>query len=57
LFVIPQGVWHAVKNIGLTDGYFINLPTRAYVHEDPDKYRLPLRNERIPFAFDDTPGW
>jgi dTDP-4-dehydrorhamnose 3,5-epimerase len=57
LFVIPQGVWHAVKNIGLTDAYFINLPTRAYSHEDPDKYRLPLPNERIPFAFDDKPGW
>ena len=57
LFVIPQGVWHAVKNIGHTDAYFINLPTRPYSHEDPDKFRLPLRNDRIPFAFDDKPGW
>ena len=57
LFVIPQGVWHAVKNIGITDAYFINLPTRPYLHEDPDKYRLPLRNDRIPFAFEDRPGW
>lgn len=57
LFVIPQGVWHAVKNIGLGDAYFVNMPTRPYSHEDPDKYRLPMPDPRIPFAFDDRPGW
>ena len=47
----------AVKNIGNTDAYFVNMPTRPYSHEDPDKYRLPLRNDRIPYAFDDGQGW
>jgi len=39
------------------DAYFVNLPTRPYAHDDPDKYRLPPRNDLIPFAFDERPGW
>ena len=52
LVIIPKGVFHALKNIGGDDAYFINLPTRPYDHSDPDKYRLHLKNELIPFAFE-----
>lgn len=52
LFTIPSGVFHAVKNIGTTDGYFVNMPNRPYDHADPDKYRLPAKNDLIPFDFD-----
>lgn len=51
LFNIPAGVFHAVKNTGQSDAVFINMPNRAYDHADPDKYRLPLRNDLIPFDF------
>jgi dTDP-4-dehydrorhamnose 3,5-epimerase len=51
LFTIPRGVFHAVQNIGTTDAYFVNMPSRAYEHADPDKYRLPLKNDLIPFDF------
>jgi len=54
LLVIPMGVFHAIQNIGSDEACFINLPTRPYSHEDPDKYRLPLRNDYIPFAFEDS---
>jgi dTDP-4-dehydrorhamnose 3,5-epimerase len=57
LLVIPRGVYHAVRNIGTTDAIFVNMPTRAYDHGDPDKLRLPLKNGVIPFDFDDGPGW
>jgi dTDP-4-dehydrorhamnose 3,5-epimerase len=57
LVVIPKGVFHAVKNIGQEEAVFVNMPTVAYNHADPDKYRLPLKNDLIPFAFDDEPGW
>ena len=57
LMVIPRGVFHAVQNIGEVEAFFINMPSRAYDHADPDKYRLPLKNSLIPFAFDDGPGW
>jgi dTDP-4-dehydrorhamnose 3,5-epimerase len=57
LLVIPRGVYHAVRNIGTTDAIFINMPTRPYEHDAPDKLRLPLKTPRIPFDFDDGAGW
>ena len=57
LIVIPRGVYHGVQNIGEKEATFLNMPTKPYHHEDPDKYRLPLKNDLIPFAFDDMPGW
>ncbi len=53
---IPRGVWHGVQNVGEGDGVFINLPTNPYRYEDPDKYRLPLKNDLIPFDFSDDFG-
>lgn len=56
--IIPKGVFHALKNIGEDDAFFFNLPTRPYNHEDPDKFRLPLKNDLIPFDFGgDSGGW
>jgi dTDP-4-dehydrorhamnose 3,5-epimerase len=57
LVIVPRGVYHAVENVGADLAIFINLPTRPYDHGDPDKYRLPLKNDLIPFDFDDGPGW
>jgi dTDP-4-dehydrorhamnose 3,5-epimerase len=54
LFNIPKGVYHAVQNVGQHDAVFINMPTRAYDHRDPDKFRLPVKNDLIPFDFSDT---
>lgn len=51
---IRRGVWHGVQNVGEVDGIFIYLPTRRYDYEDPDKYRLPLKNDLIPFNFSDS---
>ena len=51
LVALPPGVWHAVENVGTTEGAFVNLPTRAYRYDDPDKYRLPLDTPEIPFSF------
>ena len=56
LFIIPRGVYHAVKNIGIVDAYFVNMPTAPYNHADPDKYRLPLKNDLIPFSFEGSHG-
>ena len=48
LLVIPRGVYHAVRNIGTVDAIFVNMPTRPYEHESPDKLRLPLTNALHP---------
>jgi dTDP-4-dehydrorhamnose 3,5-epimerase len=53
---IPRGVWHGVQNVGEGEAEFINFPTRRYDYADPDKYRLPLRNDLIPFDFSDDGG-
>jgi dTDP-4-dehydrorhamnose 3,5-epimerase len=36
---------------------FINLPTAPYKHADPDKYRLPLDTDEIPYQFEKGLGW
>ena len=54
---VPVGVWHADRNIGTTDALVVNFPTIPYDHADPDKYRLPLDTDQIPYRFEDTRGW
>jgi dTDP-4-dehydrorhamnose 3,5-epimerase len=53
LIIIPKGVYHACMNVGDVEAIFINLPTTVYNHADPDKYRLPLKNDLIPYDFSD----
>ncbi|MDZ4405782.1 hypothetical protein [Prosthecobacter sp.] len=53
---IPAGVFHAVQNVGHDDAHFVNTPTRAYNHAQPDKYRLPLDTHLIPFNFSPNLG-
>jgi dTDP-4-dehydrorhamnose 3,5-epimerase len=58
LMNIPAGVWHANRNVGTADVTVINFPTRPYDHENPDKYRLPLDTDQIPYSFEEgTQGW
>jgi dTDP-4-dehydrorhamnose 3,5-epimerase len=49
LVTVPAGVYHAVQNVGDDEGAFVNLPTEPYNHDDPDKYRLPVDNDVIPY--------
>jgi dTDP-4-dehydrorhamnose 3,5-epimerase len=50
LLVIPRGVFHAVQNVGNVDAYFVNTPTRPFDHHQPDKRRLPLDTDQIPYS-------
>ena len=49
LLRIPPGVYHAVKNVGLADAMLVNLPTLPYDHANPDKRRLPIDSDAIPY--------
>lgn len=51
LLRIPRGVWHAVQNIGGEDSRMVNFPTEPYDYESPDKVRLPIDTESIPYSF------
>ena len=57
LMSIPRGVWHADRTLGDTDAVVVNFPTIQYDHTNPDKYRLPLDTDRIPYTFEDKHGW
>jgi dTDP-4-dehydrorhamnose 3,5-epimerase len=56
LMVIPAHVFHAHQNISISDALLVSMPTRAYNHEDPDVYRLPLDTDRIPYRFTNRLG-
>jgi dTDP-4-dehydrorhamnose 3,5-epimerase len=49
LLTIPAGVVHAVVNVGTDEVRFVNMPTRPYDHERPDKFRPPPDTSEIPY--------
>ncbi|MES2439231.1 MAG: dTDP-4-dehydrorhamnose 3,5-epimerase family protein [Verrucomicrobiota bacterium] len=51
LLSIPRLVWHADENLGTGDVLVVNFPTIQYDHSSPDKYRLPLDTDLIPYKF------
>lgn len=48
---IPALVAHAVRNLGAERASFINLPTRVYQHDAPDKFRLSMDSGLIPLRW------
>jgi dTDP-4-dehydrorhamnose 3,5-epimerase len=57
LMNIPAGVWHADRNVGESDAVVVNFPTMPYDHSNPDKYRLPLDTDQIPYTWPEHKGW
>jgi dTDP-4-dehydrorhamnose 3,5-epimerase len=53
---VPRNVWHADHNIGSTDVLVVNFPTTCYDHANPDKYRLPIGTDLIPYSFGNAVG-
>jgi len=51
LITIAPLVVHGVQNLDDATNSFVNLPTRAYNHADPDKYRLAAGSPLIPYTF------
>ncbi|MEL6201750.1 MAG: dTDP-4-dehydrorhamnose 3,5-epimerase family protein [Pseudomonadota bacterium] len=57
---IPIGVWHADLGLGTQDAVVVNFPTMAYRYDAPDKIRLPIETDLIPYRFPedcDGGGW
>ena len=55
--MIPAGIWHAHMNLGQDELMFLNSPTDVFHHENPDKRRLPLDTDQIPYTFRTGLGW
>lgn len=54
---IPSGVWHLHKNLGQNDLIFLNSPSEPYNYSKPDKRRLPVINDYIPYKLKPDIGW
>lgn len=52
LLRIPPLVIHGVHNVGTSAAYFVNMPTKPYYRDRPDKSRLRYGDPRVPFTFD-----
>jgi dTDP-4-dehydrorhamnose 3,5-epimerase len=49
LLRVPAGVVHAIVNVGPDEVRFVNLPTKRYRHERPDKLRFAQDTDAIPY--------
>lgn len=49
LITIPPGIYHGWKNIGEHECIVVSAPTEAYNYENPDEYRLPYNDSKIPY--------
>ena len=54
---IPAGIWHLHKNLASDDLIFLNSPSTPYNHKNPDKRRLPVINDYIPYILKPEIGW
>ena len=49
LVLLPAGIWHATQNWGTTEAHVVNLPTRPYDPDHPDKLRIDPHSGAIAF--------
>jgi dTDP-4-dehydrorhamnose 3,5-epimerase len=48
---IPPGVYHGVRNIGITPAVLINAVDLAYGYDAPDHHRVPADTTDIPYRW------
>ena len=46
---IPPLVIHGMKAVGTEPGLLVNCPSEAYVHHQPDEYRIHPHDNDIPY--------
>lgn len=52
LLVIPPGVAHGYKTVGVRPSHLLNFTDRLYNRDDPDELRLPWNTPDIPYDWD-----
>lgn len=57
LLLIPRLVWHGIVNVSNSEVMFMNMPTQPYNHARPDKIRLPVENDYIPYKLMERHNW
>ena len=51
LVVVPPRVWHGLHNTSPGTSIVLNLVDQAYDYENPDHWRIPHGDPRIPVSF------
>ena len=49
LVAIPPGVYHGFKCVSPEECLMINIPTEPYNHKEPDEFRTPWNDPKIPY--------
>jgi dTDP-4-dehydrorhamnose 3,5-epimerase len=52
LLVIPVGVYHGYKTVGVEPSYLVNFPTHVYKRDEPDEFRAAYDDPSIPFNWE-----
>ncbi len=50
--VVPPGVWHALRNIGVDEASYLVLNDKPFHYEKPDDWLLPAGSDDIPVRLD-----
>jgi len=50
LVVVPPGVWHGLRVLGVNAALILNVVDRGYSYEKPDHWRLPPDTPDIPLS-------
>lgn len=56
LIKIPPMVYHGFKGISPEETLVLNIPTRAYDHQQPDEYRIDPHENHIPYQWERKDG-
>lgn len=51
LIQVPNGVWHALKNLESTESSYVTMNSAPFIYEAPDDYRLPPGDTSLPTPF------
>lgn len=49
LVTIPPLVLHGFKGVGEHESILVNVPTEPYDHKEPDEFRRPWNDPKIPY--------
>lgn len=52
LVKVPVAVLHGYKTVGNEPSLLVNFPTEPYSRAEPDEYRLPWNDERVPYSWE-----
>jgi dTDP-4-dehydrorhamnose 3,5-epimerase len=56
LLVIPPGVLHGMKGIGVEPALLINVPDQVYDYAEPDEFRVPPHDNTVPYDWSRKDG-